>query len=252
MESIVNAAVNRSNLKGVITISAICIIIYTFISVLRFIDVDYVRKMVRTECETMPKWNWNEMDTSDCQWKLDLLCLGLDLEQNRVHERIRLASASTSAALCNIYTIISERTKMRHALIKLNQYTEPPRAQLHPSEIRDATFRQILIINLRSYHHRMYQLKVKVIVITLHLDLIWLTHQEPILFFSRWMVWLFGLTDIEFPIAVREPDHRAALFVYVYESDVNVRVCLSLPDSYTETLMMMWNRIACIPLFPLC
>lgn len=57
MESIVNAAVNRSNLKGVITISAICIIIYTFISVLRFIDVDYVRKMVRTECETMPKWN---------------------------------------------------------------------------------------------------------------------------------------------------------------------------------------------------
>lgn len=112
------------------------------------------------------------MDTSDCQWKLDLLCLGLDLEQNRVHERIRLASASTSAALCNIYTIISERTKMRHALIKLNQYIEPPRAQLHPSEIRDATFRQILIINLRSYHHRMYQLKVKVIVITLHLDLI--------------------------------------------------------------------------------
>lgn len=57
MESIVNAAVNRSNLKGVIAISAICIIIYTFISVLRFIDVDYVRKMVRTECETMPKWN---------------------------------------------------------------------------------------------------------------------------------------------------------------------------------------------------
>lgn len=53
MESIVN----RSNLKGVIAISAICIIIYTFISVLRFIDVDYVRKMVRTECETMPKWN---------------------------------------------------------------------------------------------------------------------------------------------------------------------------------------------------
>lgn len=188
---------------------------------------------------------WNKIH-SHCQWKLNLLCLGLDLEQHQDSTRWLniLASASASIIfLCNIEASM----KMRYALIKLNTHVITESTHTNKSQsnyIKNAyelksemqRLDKKLIINLRSTNIRTYQLKVKVIVITLHLDL------NPTIFLSSSFSYFDWHDNGVLDVLPKESDHWLR---YMIERKNAYFVCLSLLDSYTKiTLIAYFHCIA--------